>query len=58
MLQDYQLLRIPGPTPIPPSVERAMAQPMIGHRGSETSKMIQNIKPGLKKYSVQNKMFL
>ncbi|MEK4758857.1 alanine--glyoxylate aminotransferase family protein [Viridibacillus sp. FSL E2-0187] len=49
MLQDYQLLRIPGPTPIPPSVERAMAQPMIGHRGSETSKMIQNIKPGLKK---------
>lgn len=49
MLQDYQLLRIPGPTPIPPSVERAMAKPMIGHRGNETSQMIRNIKPRLKK---------
>lgn len=49
MLTDYQLLRIPGPTPIPPSVERAMTKPMIGHRGNETSQMIQNIKPKLKK---------
>lgn len=48
MLQDQLILRIPGPTPIPPSVERAMSQPMIGHRGQETSAMIQNIKPKLK----------
>lgn len=27
-----QILRIPGPTPIPPSVEREMSKPMLGHR--------------------------
>ncbi|MFJ7934570.1 pyridoxal-phosphate-dependent aminotransferase family protein [Sporosarcina sp. NPDC096371] len=47
MLQDQQFLRIPGPSPIPPSVQRAMSQPMIGHRGKETSAMLQTIKPGL-----------
>ena len=49
MQQDVNLLRIPGPTPVPPSVERAIAQPMIGHRGSEKSELIQRIKPRLKK---------
>ncbi len=49
MLSDVNLLRIPGPTPIPPSVQRAMAQPMIGHRGAETSAMVKRIKPELKK---------
>ena len=49
MLQDQQYLRIPGPTPIPPSVQRAMAQPMIGHRGSETSELLRSITPRLKK---------
>lgn len=47
--QDFSILRIPGPTPIPPSVERAMAQPMVGHRGQETKELIQRIKPRLKK---------
>ncbi|WP_262173653.1 pyridoxal-phosphate-dependent aminotransferase family protein [Saccharococcus sp. Marseille-Q5394] len=49
MLQDQQYLRIPGPTPIPPSVQRAMAKPMIGHRGNETSDLLRSIKPRLKK---------
>lgn len=49
MQQDVNLLRIPGPTPIPPSVERAMTKPMIGHRGQETKELIQRIKPRLKK---------
>ncbi|MBE1554170.1 pyridoxal-phosphate-dependent aminotransferase family protein [Sporosarcina limicola] len=49
MLPDQQLLRIPGPSPIPPSVQRAMSQPMIGHRGQETSAMLKNIGPGLKR---------
>ena len=49
MLQDQQYLRIPGPTPIPPSVQRAMAQPMIGHRGSETTELLRSITPRLKK---------
>ncbi len=49
MLQDTKILRIPGPSPIPPSVERAMIQPMIGHRGNETAALIERIKPNLKK---------
>lgn len=48
MLQDTNLLRIPGPTPIPPSVQRAMIQPMIGHRGQETKELLERIKPKLK----------
>lgn len=49
MLNESSILRIPGPSPIPPSVQRAMTQPMIGHRGAETSEMIRRIKPELKK---------
>ncbi|MGE7980340.1 pyridoxal-phosphate-dependent aminotransferase family protein [Psychrobacillus sp. NPDC093200] len=49
MLQDQTILRIPGPSPIPPSVQRAMNQSMIGHRGKETSDMLKKIAPGLKK---------
>lgn len=49
MLIDQQILRIPGPTPIPPSVERAMMQPMMGHRGKGTSDLIERIRPGLKR---------
>ncbi len=49
MLRDQQILRIPGPTPIPPSVQRAMAQPMIGHRGQSTSDIISDIRPKLKR---------
>jgi len=49
MLADQQILRIPGPTPIPPSVQRAMAQPMIGHRGQSTSDLLARIRPRLKR---------
>ncbi|MCM3610155.1 alanine--glyoxylate aminotransferase family protein [Planococcus sp. MERTA32b] len=49
MLIDQQILRIPGPSPIPPSVSRAMAQPMIGHRGQSTSDMLADIRPKLKR---------
>lgn len=49
MLTDQQILRIPGPSPIPPSVSRAMAQPMIGHRGEGTSAMLAEIRPKLKR---------
>lgn len=50
MLQDYQVLRIPGPTPVPPSVNRAMTQAMAGHHAPKTYQIIQNIKPRLKKF--------
>ena len=32
MFTDKLILRIPGPTPIPPRVQQAMSRPMIGHR--------------------------
>lgn len=48
MQQDTNILRIPGPSPIPPSVQRAMSQPMIGHRGHETTLLVQAIKKDLK----------
>ncbi|WP_047979807.1 pyridoxal-phosphate-dependent aminotransferase family protein [Ornithinibacillus contaminans] len=48
MLEDYQLLRIPGPTPVPPSVQRAMLQPMIGHRDQETKDLLTRIQSPLK----------
>lgn len=48
MLSDKQLLRIPGPTPIPPSVQQAMSKPMIGHRGEEIKELLQRIKPKLR----------
>ncbi|MDQ0337790.1 aspartate aminotransferase-like enzyme [Caldalkalibacillus uzonensis] len=48
MLPDYQLLRIPGPTPIPPSVMRAMNQPMIGHRSASFQQLLARVAPRLK----------
>ena len=36
-------LRIPGPTPIPPRVQQAMNQPMIGHRSKECSALIHDL---------------
>lgn len=48
MLFDEQILRIPGPTPIPPSIQRAMNQPMIGHRDQETKILLREIQPKLK----------
>ncbi|MFS0750685.1 pyridoxal-phosphate-dependent aminotransferase family protein [Oceanobacillus sp. 1P07AA] len=48
MLTDQHLLRIPGPSPIPPSVQQAMNGTMIGHRGKETKELLQRILPRLK----------
>jgi aspartate aminotransferase-like enzyme len=36
-------LRIPGPTPLPPQVLKALQRPMINHRGSEFSAMQKSI---------------
>lgn len=48
MKRERDLLHTPGPTPIPPSVERAMNQPMIGHRGQKCKDLIHSIAPRLK----------
>ncbi|WP_139489217.1 pyridoxal-phosphate-dependent aminotransferase family protein [Brevibacillus dissolubilis] len=39
MFTDKMILRIPGPTPIPPRVQQAMNAPMIGHRSGQFSKL-------------------
>ncbi|MFG6146790.1 pyridoxal-phosphate-dependent aminotransferase family protein [Halobacillus sp. B23F22_1] len=48
MNREWEILQIPGPTPIPPSVERAMVQPMIGHRGQKCKELVEDLAPRLK----------
>lgn len=49
MLKEQTFLRIPGPTPIPPSVQQAMNLSIIGHRSSEASNLLSSIQPRLRK---------
>lgn len=49
MFQEQMMLRIPGPTPIPPQVERAMNRPMIGHRSGEFSRLFAETATRLKR---------
>lgn len=52
-------LRIPGPTPLPPSVLEATAQQMISHRGPEFSQLQREITERLKDFfQTQNDIFL
>jgi aspartate aminotransferase-like enzyme len=46
-VNEDQRLRIPGPTPIPPQVARAMGRPMISHRGSEFRAIMHEVSTGL-----------
>src|SRR5207248_11487314 len=41
-------LRIPGPTPLPESVVRAMSQPMIDHRGSAFAAVHKDVSAGVR----------
>src|SRR3989449_10592936 len=47
MVQPPQL-RIPGPTPVPERVQRAMAAPMINHRGPEFKALLPELEAGLR----------
>lgn len=47
-MRESQLLLIPGPTPVPPSVLRAHSRPMINHRGPEFASLQQELVDGLK----------
>lgn len=42
-----QSLMLPGPTPMPPSVLKALATPMINHRGSEWTDLYHNVIKGV-----------
>lgn len=48
MLESSNLLRIPGPTPIPGCVTRAMSKPMIGHRTEEAKQLLIRLKEKIK----------
>ncbi len=43
LFKEKKLLKIPGPTPIPTRVVRAMEQPMIGHRSTDFSLILQEV---------------
>jgi aspartate aminotransferase-like enzyme len=47
-LPEKELLLIPGPTPVPPSVLRACAKPMINHRGPAYTALHNDNDAGLK----------
>jgi aspartate aminotransferase-like enzyme len=52
-------LRIPGPTPIPDSILKAMTRQMINHRGPEFAEMINKATDTLKKiYQTKGDVFL
>ena len=43
-----RLLRLPGPSPVPDRIVRAMAAPMIGHRSGPFRDMLREAANGLK----------
>lgn len=42
-------LRIPGPTPLPERVVRAMGRPMVDHRGPEFAEVLEDVIAGVKR---------
>ncbi|HVA22410.1 MAG TPA: alanine--glyoxylate aminotransferase family protein [Candidatus Micrarchaeia archaeon] len=40
-------LRVPGPTPIPERVQRAMARPLVNHKGPEFRELVEQLQQGL-----------
>jgi aspartate aminotransferase-like enzyme len=52
-------LRIPGPTPLPDRVVRAMSRPMIDHRGAEFAAILAEITAGAKRvFKTKNDLLL
>ncbi|MBI1885621.1 MAG: alanine--glyoxylate aminotransferase family protein [Chloroflexi bacterium] len=57
--EDPLNLRIPGPTPCPPEVLEAVAQPMINHRGRQFAALIQRVSERLKHfYQTKSDVFI
>ncbi|MCS1350947.1 alanine--glyoxylate aminotransferase family protein [Mechercharimyces sp. CAU 1602] len=50
MIPDKWNLRIPGPTPLPPRVQQALIQPMIGHRSPTCRQLVQDVSLRLRPY--------
>ena len=54
-----QYLMIPGPTPVPERITRAMVREMINHRGGEFVKIFTDVTAGIKKcFKTQNDLFI
>jgi aspartate aminotransferase-like enzyme len=52
-------LRIPGPTPCPPEVLKAMARQMINHRGAEYHELIKDVTEKMKQvFQTKNDLYL
>lgn len=58
-MKSAQYLLIPGPTPIPLRVARAMDRPMINHRGPEFKAIIEDVTAGVKRiYQTKEKLLI
>ncbi|MDD2619275.1 MAG: alanine--glyoxylate aminotransferase family protein [Syntrophomonadaceae bacterium] len=54
-----QFLLLPGPTPLPERVVRAMSRQMVNHRGSEFKQILISVTEGIKKvYRTQNQVLI
>jgi len=53
-----QYLLLPGPTPIPERVIRAMSKPMVNHRGSEFKQLLTEVTEGVKRVYRTNQHLL
>src|SRR3569833_3604521 len=59
MILEQMILRIPGPTPVPAQVERAMNRPMIGHRSGDFSQLFAETAERLKYvFQTQNSVYI
>lgn len=51
-------LRVPGPTPVPPRIYRAMNRPMINHRGGDFTALFQRLREGIKQiFQTENEVY-
>ena len=58
-MPEHPQLRIPGPTPVPERVRRAMDAPMINHRGPEFRALLPELETGLRwAFQTENDMLI
>lgn len=59
MFSEKELLLVPGPTPIPPQVQRAMARGVINHRGPAYEELFARLQEKLRRlFSVTGEVFV